>query len=435
MASIRGLLRSADLQVRLFPSAPQGAGLKTRAPGALAALLRAATALLLTLAATFAPAAAESWDEVLARARGQTVYFNAWAGDARGNAYIAWAGEQLAARYGVAVRHVKLTDTAEAVARLVAEKAAGRSAGGSIDLVWINGENFAALKRNGLLFGPWVERLPNWRLVDVTDKPTLVDFTVPTDGLEAPWSLAQLVFIHDRAQLPDPPRTVAALLDWAKADPGRFTYPQPPNFLGSTFLKQALLDLAASREPLQRPAEEADFAAVTAPLWSWLDALHPVLWRGGRSFPASGSAQRRLLADGEIDIAISFNPAEASSAILSGELPDSVRTYVLEGGTIGNASFLAIPYNASAREGAMLLTDFLLSPEAQLRKQDPRFWGLPTVLDLDRLDPADRARFAALPLGVATLSPDALGPALPEPHPSWMERIEEEWQRRYGAGR
>lgn len=51
------------------------------------------------------------------------------------------------------------------------------------------------------------------------------------------------------------------------------------------------------------------------------------------------------------------------------------------------------------------------------------------------LPPEDRALFEALDLGVATLSPEELGPALPEPHPSWMVRAEEDWAKRYGAGR
>ena len=78
--------------------------------------------------------------------------------------------------------------------------------------------------------------------------------------------------------------------------------------------------------------------------------------------------------------------------------------------------------------------DFLLSPEAQARKQDERIWGDPTVLDLDRLEPDDRARFDALERGPATLPPEALRPVLPEPHPSWMELLEEGWLRRYGRG-
>ena len=100
-------------------------------------------------------------------------------------------------------------------------------------------------------------------------------------------------------------------------------------------------------------------------------------------------------------------------------------------GSIGNTHFVAIPFNSGASEGAMVFADFLLSPEAQLRKQDPSVWGDPTVLAMDKLEPPDRAKFAALPLGVATLSPRELGPALLEPHPSWMTRLEAEWRRRY----
>jgi putative thiamine transport system substrate-binding protein len=181
------------------------------------------------------------------------------------------------------------------------------------------------------------------------------------------------------------------------------------------------------------PADDAAFAAATAPLWAYLDALHPHLWRGGAAFLQSGQAQRQLLDDGAIDISLSFNPGEASSAIAQGLLPETVRTYVLDGGTIGNTHFVAIPFNASARAGALVVADFLMSPEAQLRKQDAAIWGDPTVLAMDKLTPAERDAFAAQPRGIATLAPDALGPTLPEPHAEWMTRIEAEWQKRYGS--
>ena len=108
---------------------------------------------------------------------------------------------------------------------------------------------------------------------------------------------------------------------------------------------------------------------------------------------------------------------------------------VLEGGTIGNASFLAIPFNANAKAGAMVVADYLMSVEAQLHKQDAAVMGTPTVLSMGKLTPEDAARFAALDLGIATLSPADLGPALPEPHPSWMERIAADWEARFGVAR
>ncbi|HEY0837705.1 MAG TPA: ABC transporter substrate-binding protein [Azospirillum sp.] len=379
-------------------------------------------------------AAAQEWNDVLAKARGQVVQFATWSGSAKANDYLHWVAETVKARFDVDVKHVKLADTAEAVARVQADKAAGRSKDGAIDLLWINGKHFAAMKEKGLLFGPFTQRLPNQRLVDTAGKPTTVDFTVPVEGMEAPWSMARFVFVHDSATLPSPPRSIQALLEWARENPGRFTYPRPPNLLGSTFLKQVLMALSSDWSSLVQPATEENFDLVTEPLWPYLDELHPLLWRGGTEFPASGTEERQLLKDGQIDISMAFSLLEAASAMEAGLLPTTARVFGLDGGTIGAVNFLAIPFNARAREGAMVVIDFLLSPEAQARKADPRHWGAATVLDMAKLRPDERRLFESIPRHPAAPAPDALGPALPELHPSWAERIEREWRRRYAGG-
>jgi putative thiamine transport system substrate-binding protein len=390
--------------------------------------------------ATFAAftAAAEpdptDWGAVTEEARGQTVYWNAWGGSDTINSFIDWIGMRVNEEYGVTLEHVKLSDTAEAVSRVLAEKTAGKDEGGAVDMIWINGENFAAMKRQDLLFGPWAEAMPSWANVDVAGKPAVIsDFTVPTDGLEAPWGMAQVVFYYDTARLEIPPKTMADLAAWAAENPGRFTYPQPPNFLGGTFLKQALIEFVPDASVLQSPVDAANYDATTADLWAFLDELTPNLWRSGRAYPQNESRQIQLMADGEIDLAISFNPNEASNAIANFELQDTVRTYVMDAGSIGNASFVAIPYNANAKAGAMVVANFMMSPEAQAMMQDPNVWGLGTVLDLTKLSDEDRARFDALELGVATLPPEELGATLPEPHPSWMVRLEEDWTDRFGV--
>ena len=402
-------------------------------------LLTAAIATLcLSLPAMAADPDPSDWEAVLEEARGDTVYFNAWGGAENINAYIEWAGGILKQRHGVTVVHVKLDDTANAVAKVLAEKAAGTHDAGTVDLIWINGENFASMKRQELLMSPgWAEKLPNWRYVDVENKPTIrTDFTIPVEGLESPWGMAKLVFFHDAARTEPAamPGSARELLDWAKANPGRFAYPQPPDFVGSSFLKQVLSELVEDRSLLLRPVDETTFEDVVAPLFAYLDELNPLLWRGGAAFPQNYPALRQMLADGEVEIIFAFNPSEASSAIATGELPGTVRSFTFEGGTLANTHFVTIPYNATAKAGALVLADFLLSPEAQARKQDPAIWGDPTVLAMEKLPAADRAAFDAIDLGVATLRPDELGPAIDEPHPSWMDRLEVEWKRRYGVG-
>ena len=387
------------------------------------------------LAAGFGPWSANAqtpsaWRAIEAQARGQTVYFNAWAGSPTINSYLQWVGTQVQQGFGIRLEHVKISDAAEVVKRIRGEKSAGKLQNGSVDMLWINGENFLTLKREGLLFGPFATNLPNFAYVDVQGKPTTVqDFSEPTEGFEAPWGMAQLTFFCDSQKVPKPPQSMAELLAFAQSHPGRVSYPRLPDFHGTTFIKQALLELSPDRQALYQGVTADTFVRATAPLWTYLDALHPHLWRAGRQFVQSAAAMRQMLADGELLLAFSFNPNEAASEIAANRLPSSVTSYQFVAGTIGNTHFVAIPFNARAQAGAQVVANFLLGAQAQARKADLRYWGDPTVLDLARLPAAERAQFAA---------PNAPGlvqhtrPTLPEPHGSWVDPLEKAWLKRYG---
>jgi putative thiamine transport system substrate-binding protein len=398
-------------------------------------LLTAGIALLGAFPTQAADPDPSKWDETVNQAKDQHVYWNAWGGGARINDYIAWVGQQVKAQYGITLTHVKLDDTAKAVATVVAEKSAGQDKEGKVDLIWINGENFISMKEQGLLFGnSWTTKLPNYQYVDFENNSTIeTDFTLPTDGMESPWGGAKMVFFYDSANDIKMPDSFLELVEWTKTNPGRFTYPQPPNFIGSSFLKQALTEVVEDRSKLLKPVIESEFDAVVAPLFTALDKMHPNLWRQGKAYPKNHEAMGQLMADNELDIIFAFNPSYASSKIANDELPDTVRSFTFSKGTLGNTHFVAIPYNSKAKAAALVVANFLISPDAQARKQDPNIWGDPTVLAMDKLSDAERAKFDALELGVATLKPSELGPKLPEPHPTWMSRLEVEWAKRYGV--
>ena len=395
-------------------------------------LLSRRQTLALLAAGTTMPLWAQSpaWAGIETRARGQKVFFNAWGGSERTNAYIQWAAAEANSRFGVQVEHVKLTDTAEAVKRVRSEKAAGKTSGGSADVMWINGENFLTMKREGLLFGPFAESLPNYAYVDTVGKPTTrMDFSEPVEGLEAPWGMAQFTLYADRKRVPTPPRSMAALADFARANPGRLSYPRPPAFVGTTFLKQALVELNAARTALYKPVTPEALAAAAAPLWAYLDALHPHLWRAGKQFPANPAAIRQMVADGELMIALSFNPNEAANEIAAKRQADTVYAWQMAGGAIGNTHFLAIPFNSSVKEGAQVFINFMMSAQAQARKADIAVWGDPTVLAMDKLPAVERARFGSKP---APGQVEQTAPVILEPHGSWVDPLEREWLRRYG---
>ena len=370
------------------------------------------------LAATIsAPTFADNWQDVEQQANGQTVYFHAWGGSQEINRYIQWAGKELKDRYNVTLNHVKVTDIAETTTRLLAEKAARKNTGGSVDMVWINGENFKSMKDNQLLFGPFVELLPSWQYVDKT-LPVDVDFSEPTNGLEAPWGVGQLVFIHDKMTLNNPPESFSEMLSYAKAFPNRLTYPRPPEFHGTSFLKALLIELTGNDQALQQPVSEDNFELVTKPLWRYLDEFHTVAWRGGKQFPAGTAETIQLLDDGQIDLAITFNPNAVYSAQANGNLAKSTTAYAMNQGALSNIHFLAIPWNANAKAGAQVAINFLLSPEAQSPKGDLNVWGDPSVLSGEYL--------------TGSAKNTQQFKSIAEPHPSWQSALEKEWLKRYG---
>jgi putative thiamine transport system substrate-binding protein len=273
------------------------------------------------------------------------------------------------------------------------------------------------MKDNQLLFGPFVELLPSWQYVDKT-LPVDVDFSEPTNGLEAPWGVGQLVFIHDKMTLNNPPESFSEMLSYAKAFPNRLTYPRPPEFHGTSFLKALLIELTGNDQALQQPVSEDNFELVTKPLWRYLDEFHTVAWRGGKQFPAGTAETIQLLDDGQIDLAITFNPNAVYSAQANGNLAKSTTAYAMNQGALSNIHFLAIPWNANAKAGAQVAINFLLSPEAQSRKGDLNVWGDPSVLSGEYL--------------TGSAKNTQQFKSIAEPHPSWQSALEKEWLKRYG---
>ncbi len=310
-------------------------------------------------AAGFAP--------TLAAARGQTVRWWMYGGDDKVNAYVDDTVAPAARKLGVRVERVPVVDTADAVQRVVAERRAGKISNGSVDLIWINGENFAGGKKAGLWLKSWAKGLPNSRYLDPKDPTIRTDFQVPVEGQESPWQRAAFVFAHDSDRVRTPPRDLDGLLAFAREHPGRVTYPAPPDFTGSAFVRQVV---AAK-------GEDAAFA--------YLRELRSVSYRRGETYPKSEAELSRLFGDGQVDFAMSYDPAFVNSGVRKGQFPRTARPFSLADGSLQNTSFVTIPANAAHREGAQVIADLLLTPRLQAAKADPDSIGNPTVLDLDRL--------------------------------------------------
>ncbi|HEX6737890.1 MAG TPA: ABC transporter substrate-binding protein [Vicinamibacteria bacterium] len=380
---------------------------------------------MLACACRRAPAPADlsraTWEEVQRQARGQTVTWMMWQGDPGINAYVQqWVAPRLQERHGVTLKAVSGQGNL-IVSALMTEKEA-RRAQSDIDMMWINGETFYQLRQIDALYGPFTARLPNANAIDFENPFIKFDFQQEVQGYECPWGNVQLALIYDSARVAEPPRTRAALLEWARRHPGRFTFDS--SFTGMTLLKSWLIDIAGGPQALAGPFDAARYERHSAALWSYLAELKPHLWRRGETFPGSVAELHKLFTSGEVDFTMSNNDAEVDNKILQGALPQTARAYVLDSGTIQNTHYLGIVANAPHAAGAMVAIDFMISPEAQWEKLKPSVWGDGTVLAVDRLPAPWPERFRTVPeRRYAPPRAEIQPKALMELAPEYMMRI------------
>jgi len=392
-------------------------------------VLGVAGLLTASLIAVAAPVAAQDevspeWQAVLDEADGQTVNWHMWSGSDDINAYVDGYVADRAAEHGVTLNRVP-GDAPVIVQKVLGEKEAGKDDGGSVDMVWINGENFKTAKQADLLLCAWAEGLPNRQYVPETGAINN-DFGTPVEGCESPWSGAQFAFVYDSAKVPEPPSTMAELLEWIEANPGMFTYPAlgTTDFTGSVFVRHVLYHANGGFEDLLGEFDQAKFDEASAKTWEILNGIEPSLWRGGETYPQSKEELDNLFSNGEVAMTMTYGPGEVGGWVADGKYPDTTREFVFDHGTIGNNNYVAIPYNAANQAGALVVSDILISPEAQLRKKEA--YGADPVIDFNLTDLADE--FAAIPVHPSVLPTTVLMQnSNPELQAGWVTAAEAGW--------
>ena len=367
-----------------------------------------------------------SWEEIVKAAKGTTVTFYGWGGDENRNNWLnTTVADYVKEHYDITLEVVGM-NIDEILAKLSGEKQAA-STKGSIDMIWINGENFYSAKDNGLLWGPFTGKLPNMEAyIDLNDPETLNDFCMPIDGYEAPYAKAQMVMFADTAVTPDLPASAEALLEFAKANPGKVTYPALPDFTGSAFVRNLIYEICGWE---QFQTMEPDYDTVKAaiePALDYLRELNPYLWNEGKTFPDSSTTVDAMFADGELVMNMSYGPFSVATGINQGIYTETTQTFVFDKGTIGNTNYMAIGFNAPNKAGAMVVINAIISGKIQLT-QYAQLRELPVVAT-EKLSADEKAAFDSVDLGKGVLSQaELLAHRLPEMPASLVPVIEEIW--------
>ena len=366
------------------------------------------------------------WDQIVADAKGTTVTFYGWGGDENRNNWLnTTVADYVKENYDITLEVVGM-NIDDILTKLSGEKMAG-SKTGSIDMIWINGENFYSAKDNGLLYGPFTQKLPNMEsYIDLTAPETLNDFCMPIDGYEAPYAKAQMVMFADTAVTPDLPTSAEELLAFCQANPGKVTYPALPDFTGSAFVRNLIYEICGWE---QFQTMEADYDTVKAaiePALEYLRSLNPYLWNEGKTFPDSSNTVDAMFADGELVMNMSYGPFTVATNIDNGTYTETTQTFVFDKGTIGNTNYMAIANNAPNKAGAMVVINAIISGEIQLT-QYAQLRELPVVA-AEKLSAEEKAAFDAVDLGKGVLSQaDLLSHRLPEMPASLVPIIEQIW--------
>ncbi len=370
------------------------------------------------------------FETIVSKAKGTTVNFYSWGGDEKINQWIDTVlAKNVKDNYGITLKRIPIDDTQTAITKMMDEKQSGVQKG-SIDMLWVNGENFSTAKKNNLLYGPFTEQLPNFqKYVDTGADDINYDFGVAVDGMEAPYSKAQFVLINDSSVTPETPKNTQELLEFAKKYKGKVTYPAPPDFTGSVFVRQIIYDIVGYDKVKAAGTDKEKLKAAIQPAMDYLKELKPYLWKEGKTYPASIGQLDNMFADGEAVIDMSYDPNTVASMISKGIVKDTARDFIFEKGMIGNTSFIAIPTNAANKDGAMVVVNALLTPELQASKYDPENWGALPVLNYDKLSSSEKELFDKIPLGKGVIPQSTLSSKLqPELPAEVVPLIEEIWQ-------
>ncbi|WP_066712491.1 ABC transporter substrate-binding protein [Clostridium sp. Marseille-P299] len=368
-----------------------------------------------------------TFEEMVESAKGTTVTFYGWGGDEQLN---QWLDNEFAPlmkeKYDITMERVPM-DIDQVLSQLSGEVQAGKEKG-SIDMIWINGENFQSAKENNMLYGPFVDKLPNYNeYIDTESEDVTLDFAYPIEGFEAPYGKAQIVMIADTAVVTELPTSTEALMEFVKKNPGKVTYPALPDFTGSAFVRNVIYDICGYEQFLTMEADKEVVKEAIEPALEYLRQLNPYLWNQGTTFPNSSTTLDNMFADGEVLLNMSYDAYGTAIKIENGTYTETTQTFQFDKGTIGNTNFMAIAVNAPNKAGAMVAINEMISPEVQADRYD-ELKVLP-VVDYDKLNDTQKEAFDKVDLGKGTIPQDELlEKRLPEMKAELVPIIEEIWE-------
>jgi putative spermidine/putrescine transport system substrate-binding protein len=274
------------------------------------------------------------------------------------------------AEYGITVEYIR-GEGAAANQQVIAARKSGAAA--PADAYFVSSGSLPLLTSEGVIANlPLHELLPNGAALNAN----IATQTGGVDhgGVFVPFHRNQTDIIFDTRVVDEAsvPTTFDALLDWAKANPGKFIVTSPTGGGSGSGFMQSLAFAKVSGDECRAAftnwtiteAEAVAFAAseCMTPVWDYYAELLPVVEL------TNGNADTlNLIANGAGAIGTAWEDM-AYDFIGRGLLPPTVRQQLIEEGQVGGGDGLFFPVGATHPAAGLLMLDFLISKDIQLTK-------------------------------------------------------------------
>ncbi len=195
-----------------------------------------------------------------------------------------------------------------------------------------------------------------------------------------PYRGSKVVLAYNSATVKNPPKTLAQLLSWIKANPGKFAYCNPSGGGSGQYFIEDVLNQYLSKSAVNTLA----FNHATSLEAGWskgmavLHSLNSDVYGNG-TYPAGNTQVLTLLGSGAVQMAVVWSD-QSTSALQDGQLPKSVKLTDITPAFAGSPVYLGVPKYTPKNQVRLVdaFLNFILSVPQQA-KVVKRLAGFPAI--------------------------------------------------------
>lgn len=180
-----------------------------------------------------------------------------------------------------------------------------------------------------------------------------------------PYRGTTVVLAYNANNIANPPQTMDELVEWIKANPGRFAYNVPgTGGAGDSFVRTTVYNFIDDPEAMM--SNDPKWEEQWDKGFERLAELHPYMYKSGGkvTYPNKNQGALDLLANGEIDMCPMWADMLLSQRA-AGTVPEYCKMATITPSFTGSVQGLMVPTFGSHTEGAYAFINYILDDKAQ----------------------------------------------------------------------